>query len=72
MVNFLFAVETSIGCWALAVVSSIWVVDAATLIEAWSISTVHGAQLTVLAIVSRRTGTGVGVLFILFTESKRT
>ena len=66
MVNFLLAVETSVSHRALTEVATFGVVDTTSAIEARSIRTGIGAQLTVVAIESRWTGALVAAVIILY------
>lgn len=68
VINFLFAVEAGVGNWAEAAVSTIWVICASASIEAWSIGTSHGAELTVFTIESRWAGAGIAIFQVLLKE----
>lgn len=65
VINFLFTVEARITQRAAAAVAPVRVVGAAPPIEARSVSTSHGTQLTVLPIEPWGAGTGIAVLEIL-------
>lgn len=65
MVNFLFAVETSISHWALTEVTTFRVVSTTPAVKTGPICTGVGTQLTVIAIKSRRTGALVAVFIVL-------
>lgn len=65
VVNFLFTVKSRVTHWASTAVSTFWVVCTAPTIEAWTISTSHGTQLTVFTIKARWAGTRKAVFKIL-------
>lgn len=70
MVDFLLTVEASIARGTLAVVATVWVVGTAPAVEARPVCARHGAQLTVLAIVTRGAGTTIRVFHVLMNTGR--
>lgn len=65
MIDLLLTVKASVTSGTLAEVATIRIISTAPPVETRTICTSHGTELTVFAIVPRRTGAGVGIFQVL-------
>lgn len=70
MIDLLLTVKAGITRGTLAEVATIRVISTASPIETRTVCTSHGTEFAIFAIVTRRTGAGVGIFQVLEDNMK--